>query len=119
MRLSCKSAAVFVLLLLFQTNSVARGQTLWTRTGSLNQPRLQTTGILLNDGRVLLIGSLTCTPGCNSFATADIYDPAAGTWSKTSPLNSPPVQSCGGQTGRRPRPGGGRIREPRGTYSQL
>lgn len=89
MRLSCKNVAVLFLLLVCQTISAARGQTLWTRTGSLNQPRLQTTSILLNDGRVLLIGSLTCTPGCNSFATAEVYDPAAGTWSKTSPLNSP------------------------------
>jgi hypothetical protein len=64
-------------------------QTLWKTTGSLNQPRFQTPGTLLKDGRVLLVGALTCNPGCISYATAEIYDPAQATWTSTAPLNIP------------------------------
>jgi N-acetylneuraminic acid mutarotase len=67
----------------------AHGQTLWRNAESLNQPRLQTPGTLLKDGRVLLVGSLTCSPGCYSYPTAEIYDPAASTWTLTAPLNTP------------------------------
>jgi N-acetylneuraminic acid mutarotase len=82
-------SAGLVSLLLIWTLVPARGQILWTTTGSLAQPRFQTTGTLLNDGRVLLVGSLTCDPGCFSYPTAEIYDPSTGTWSETSPLNVP------------------------------
>jgi hypothetical protein len=87
--LNSRSTAVFAFILFCQTIHIASGQTLWAKTGSLNQPRLQTTGVLLNDGRILLAGSLTCTPRCTAFATAEIYNPATGVWSETSPLNSP------------------------------
>ena len=81
------SGFAFVLLLLVWTLAPVHGQMLWTTTGSLAQPRFQTTGTLLNDGRVLLVGSLSCTAGCVSYATAEIYDPASGNWTETSALN--------------------------------
>ena len=65
----------------------AAAQSLWNLTGSLAQARYQTTGTLLTDGRVLLVGSLTCSPGCYSYATAELYNPSTGTWSSTSRLN--------------------------------
>ena len=83
---SRRYSAGFVCLLFVSTLAPACGQMLWTTTGSLAQPRFQTTGTLLNDGRVLLVCSLTCNPDCYSYPTAEIYDPSMGTWSETSPL---------------------------------
>ena len=73
--------------LLLSAVTSAHSQQLWTPTGSLSQPRLQTTGTLLNDGRVLLVGSLTCNPGCYSYPTAEVYDPTARSWTSTNPLH--------------------------------
>ena len=87
---SCSRWYLAVLLqtvLLLSTVTSARSQQLWTPTGSLSQPRLQTTGTLLNDGRVLLAGSLTCNPGCFSYPTAEVYDPTARSWTSTAPLH--------------------------------
>lgn len=82
----CSAVLLQTTVLLF-TSALAHSQQLWTPTGSLNQPRLQTTGTLLNDGRVLLVGSLTCNPGCYSYPTAEVYDPAARAWTSTGPLH--------------------------------
>ena len=65
------------------------GQTLWLPTDPLNQPRLQTTGVLLSEGGVLLAGSLLCNPQCHSLPSAEIFDPATSTWTPTSPMLSP------------------------------
>jgi hypothetical protein len=83
---SC-SAVLLQTILVLLTSASAESQPLWTRTGSLNQPRLQTTGTLLNDGRVLLVGSLTCDPGCYSYPTAEVFDPLARIWTPTGPLH--------------------------------
>jgi hypothetical protein len=54
----------------------------FTGTGpSLNVPRFDASAALLNNGRVLVSGGSTCSlPGCPTNA-AEIYDPAAGTFS--------------------------------------
>ena len=74
-------------VLFLATVTSALSQQLWIPTGSLNQPRLQTTGTLLKDGRVLLVGSLTCNPGCFSYPTAEVYDPGARSWTPTGRLH--------------------------------
>ena len=68
----------------------------WTPTGSLNTRRALHTATLLVDGRVLVTGGRTCNEppptACNfTFRTdsAEIYDPATGTWSPTGPLSIP------------------------------
>ena len=54
-------------------------------TGSMVSPsRGYHTATLLGDGRVLLVGGQTVTEGSASyFSSAELYDPAAGTFSPT------------------------------------
>src|SRR5262249_56355469 len=53
--------------------------------GSLNPPRFHHTSTLLPDGRVLVVGGeYRSTP----LASAELYDPATGTWSNTGSLST-------------------------------
>lgn len=65
----------------------------WTPTGSMTTRRALHTAVLLADGRVLVAGGRTCDQppptACNfTFRsdTAEIYDPATGTWTPTGSL---------------------------------
>ena len=62
---------------------------LWTVTGSLTDSRYNHTATLLPDGRVLVAGGIRATvpPPWAEVASAEIYDPAAGTWRMTGSLN--------------------------------
>ena len=64
----------------------ATGQ--WTVTGSMSIPRAMHTATLLADGRVLVAGGSTSNqpPDFGVSATAEIYDPATGTWSPTGSM---------------------------------
>lgn len=54
---------------------------IWKATGSLLVARYHHTATLLADGRVLVAGGSNGQyPGGNSLATAELYDPASGTW---------------------------------------
>jgi Galactose oxidase, central domain/Kelch motif len=59
---------------------------IWTSTGSLSTVRAQNTATLLPDGTVLVAGGHNPSPATASLASAEIYDPAAGTWSPTGSL---------------------------------
>ena len=68
----------------------------WTPTGSLNVRRAIHMAILLPDGKVLAAGGRTCPSGpptaCDSAfvtATAELYDPATGTWTPTGTMGEP------------------------------
>jgi Kelch motif len=50
----------------------------WSRTASMNQPRLRPTQTLLADGRVLVAGGLGSR---RTVASAEIYDPAGAIYS--------------------------------------
>ena len=62
----------------------------WTPTGSLNTRRRSHTATLLPNGKVLVAGGLVPEPGTilGGFAThtAELYDPASGTWTTTGNL---------------------------------
>jgi hypothetical protein len=60
-----------------------------TSTGSLGLARYRHRAILLPDGRVLVVGGLAGTNN-NSYplASAELYDPASGTWTATGSLSS-------------------------------
>lgn len=60
-----------------------------TSTGSLGVARYHHKAILLADGRVLVVGGLAGTNN-NSYplASAELYDPASGTWTATGGLSS-------------------------------
>ncbi len=53
----------------------------WIPTGSLNTPRNNPLGILLQTGKVLVMAGFMTAQ-----ATAELYDPASGRWSYTGPL---------------------------------
>ena len=58
----------------------------WTATGSMTAPRGGQSTVLLQDGRVLAVGG---PPGFYSggpIHSADVYDPASGSWTATGPL---------------------------------
>jgi Fe-S cluster assembly iron-binding protein IscA len=62
---------------------------LFTLTGSLKTARLYHTATLLNNGMVLIAGGATQPAGGQSLASAELYDPAHGTFTSTGSMNSP------------------------------
>ena len=87
----------------------------WTPTGSLNAARYSHTATLLPDGKVLVAGGFFAIPfsiwGGYPDWSAEVYDPASGTWTTTAHLAEPryyhtatllsdgKVLVAGGQTG--------------------
>jgi N-acetylneuraminic acid mutarotase len=60
----------------------------WVTAGRLNLPRTQGTLTLLQDGRVLAAGGgIEGTPGWNSTASAEVFDPSRGSWTLTAPMS--------------------------------
>jgi WD40 repeat protein len=60
----------------------------WTTTGSLAQQRHQHTATLLPKGKVLVAAGDGHFSGGGVQASAEIYDPASGTWTSTGNLNT-------------------------------
>jgi N-acetylneuraminic acid mutarotase len=60
----------------------------WTSTGSLNQARASYTATLLANGKVLVAGGAGGAVGLNDFDSAELYDPASGTWTFTGSMNN-------------------------------
>jgi N-acetylneuraminic acid mutarotase len=62
----------------------------WTRTGRMNAPRELHTATLLANGQVLAAGGYNDADRFNhSLASAELYNPATGTWALTGSLNTP------------------------------
>ncbi|MGV3708957.1 MAG: kelch repeat-containing protein [Gemmatimonas sp.] len=61
----------------------------WTTTGSLAAGRTLHTATVLANGRVLVVGGQTIGAPFSTFASAELYDPNAGTWSATGSLATP------------------------------
>ncbi len=61
----------------------------WARTGSTHVARWEFTATLLPSGKVLIVGGISDWNNAapRPHGTAELYDPATGTWSLTSPLN--------------------------------
>src|SRR5438046_1591870 len=64
----------------------------WTATGSLNTARYLHTATLLPNGMILVAAGLDSTPNDgqigNPSASAELYDPASGSWTATGSLNT-------------------------------
>jgi N-acetylneuraminic acid mutarotase len=60
----------------------------WTVTGAMLEIRNGHVATLLPDGKVLVIGGSACSDvnGC-PLASAELYDPATGTWTATAHMN--------------------------------
>lgn len=60
----------------------------WSVTGNLNSPRLFQSATLLPNGKVLVAGGESNLTVSNVVRSAELYDPASGTWSLTGNLNA-------------------------------
>ena len=60
----------------------------WTSTGSLATARYDATATLLPDGQVLVAGGYGGGQAGGSLASAELYDPVAGTWTATGSLSA-------------------------------
>jgi hypothetical protein len=66
------------------------GTTSWRRAGNLNTGRFNHTATLLPNGNVLVAGGMdeNVLDNVTVFNSAELYDPATGTWSYTGSLNT-------------------------------
>ncbi|PYS67366.1 MAG: hypothetical protein DMF69_23280 [Acidobacteria bacterium] len=85
---------IFVLVIttlgLTAVNALAASPGGWSPTGALVVARVRHTATLLPDGRVLVVGGQTVDLGnITTTATAELYDPATGTWSPTGSMITP------------------------------
>jgi predicted secreted protein len=70
--------------------TTARGPALvdpaWTATGSMAAARFTHTATLLTSGKVLVAGGTSGSQTIFALASAELYDPTAGTWSATGSM---------------------------------
>jgi N-acetylneuraminic acid mutarotase len=64
----------------------AAGPNVWVPTGSMSTPRANFSSTLLTSGQVLVAGGLSFFD--NTVTTAELFDPATGSFSPTGSLNS-------------------------------
>jgi len=65
----------------------------WTLTGSMAEGREWHTAALLPNGKVLVVGGYTAIPSTTFSQTAELYDPAVGTWTTAAtPLSAARAQ---------------------------
>jgi N-acetylneuraminic acid mutarotase len=58
----------------------------WTLTGPMGAARYQHTATLLPNGHVMAVGGYGTNTGNAYLTSAELYDPATGTWTNTVPL---------------------------------
>jgi hypothetical protein len=58
----------------------------WTATGNMMSLRINYTATLLPNGKVLAAGGVIAYVGADVTASAEVYDPAAGTWTATGSM---------------------------------
>jgi len=78
-------ASILLGLLAFPTEAFVPQ---WETTGAMGTARQACTATLLPDGRVLVAGGYNGSTPHTFYASAELYDPAAGTWQSTGSMTS-------------------------------
>jgi len=78
---------VLVLIMLGIPQPIHADAGAWTPTGSLTQPRQYHTATLLTNGQVLVAGGFSFSAPVGERASAELYNPATGTWTATGTMN--------------------------------
>ena len=60
----------------------------WAMLGSMSVARIEHTATLLPNGKVLVAGGRNIVNGWNAFSSAELYDPASGTWTLTGAMSA-------------------------------
>jgi hypothetical protein len=61
----------------------------WSATGTMSIGRFGHTATLLASGKVLVAGDSSCNDsGCKTTASAELYDPRSGHWSRTGSMHA-------------------------------
>jgi len=58
----------------------------WTTTGSMTIARFEHTLLLLSTGKALAVGGRSTTSGTTGLTSAELYDPASGSWAATGSM---------------------------------
>jgi hypothetical protein len=61
----------------------------WAATGSLSTRRDYGAGAITGTGSVLMTGGYFCSSTCTYFSSAELYNPATGTWAATGSMSVP------------------------------
>src|SRR5215510_6184064 len=82
-------AVLLMLLLPCPGSTLGQAQAAsWSSGGSMHDPRVSPTATLLSDGKVLIAGGSAGENGNSlGLASAELYDPATGSWTLTGSLN--------------------------------
>jgi hypothetical protein len=81
--------AVFTILLLPLLSAWAQTPGTFRPTGSMTSPRSGQTATLLSNGKVLIAGGTSGTVSMIVSASAELYDPTAGTFAETGTMTVP------------------------------
>lgn len=86
---SVRYEATLALILLGMCAIPARALALgWDNTGEMVENRYSHTATLLLDGKVLAAGGSADIPGNSSLSSAELYDPATGSWSPAGSMGT-------------------------------
>ncbi|HKB39383.1 MAG TPA: kelch repeat-containing protein [Gemmataceae bacterium] len=83
-------AVLLMLLLPCPGSTLGQAQAAsWSSGGSMHDPRVSPTATLLSDGKVLIAGGSAGENGNSlGLASAELYDPATGTWTLTGSMTT-------------------------------
>jgi hypothetical protein len=82
-------ALLLVLVLLFCGVALAQSTGTFTPTGGMNVPRFGHTATLLTNGKVLIAGGSSTPETWRPLSSAELYDPATGTFTPTGDMTWP------------------------------
>src|SRR5437868_5927270 len=80
-----RRALLVLVAVTMATAALAGGPFTFSSTGNLSTARYLHNAVLLNNGKLLVVGGVDST-GQNYTKTAELFDPATGAWSATGSL---------------------------------